>query len=116
MSFFAEAMHSLHPDVVWKQEGDDPTNESEFNSRVSVQTGKTGSLAEFEDSISTTNIKWNDVSTEMGKFQDAFNAQEYARNRQAEFPSIPDQLDEIYHNGIDSWKAVIKVTKDKYPK
>ena len=27
-----------------------------------------------------------------------------------------DQLDEIYHNGIDSWKAVIKVTKDKYPK
>ena len=37
-------------------------------------------------------------------------------NRKAEYPAIPDQLDEIYHNGIDSWKAVIKVTKDKYPK
>ena len=37
-------------------------------------------------------------------------------NRAAEYPSIPDQLDEIYHNGIDSWKAVIKTTKDKYPK
>ena len=36
--------------------------------------------------------------------------------RQTEYPSIPDQLDEIYHNGVDSWKAVIKVTKDKYPK
>ena len=45
-----------------------------------------------------------------------YNKQEYARNRHGEYPSIPDQLDEIYHNGIDSWKAVIKVTKDKYPK
>ena len=38
------------------------------------------------------------------------------QNRKNEYPSIADQLDEIYHNGIDSWKAVIKTTKDKYPK
>jgi len=43
-------------------------------------------------------------------------AQEYARNRTSEYPALAEQLDEIYHNGIDSWKAVIKVTKDKYPK
>jgi hypothetical protein len=30
--------------------------------------------------------------------------------------NIPDQLDEIYHNGINAWKAIIKQTKDKYPK
>ena len=48
--------------------------------------------------------------------EDQWNAQEYARNRQAEYPALAEQLDEIYHNGIDSWKAVIKVTKDKYPK
>lgn len=41
---------------------------------------------------------------------------DYVRKRKAEYPSIPDQLDEIYHNGIDSWKAIIKQTKDKYPK
>ena len=40
----------------------------------------------------------------------------YKSKRAAEYPSIADQLDEIYHNGIDSWKAVIKTTKDKYPK
>tara|TARA_R100000900_G_scaffold130260_1_gene106262 strand:- start:835 stop:1122 length:288 start_codon:yes stop_codon:yes gene_type:complete len=40
----------------------------------------------------------------------------YKYNRAAEYPSIPDQLDDIYHNGIDGWKATIKVTKDKYPK
>ena len=40
----------------------------------------------------------------------------YKSQRKAEYPSIEDQLDDIYHNGIDAWKATIKVTKDKYPK
>ena len=40
----------------------------------------------------------------------------YIVKRLDEYPSIAEQLDEIYHNGIDSWKTVIKVTKDKYPK
>ena len=37
-------------------------------------------------------------------------------NRAKEYPSIADQLDKIYHSGIDAWKATIKITKDKYPK
>ena len=45
-----------------------------------------------------------------------YNAQEYARNREKEYPSVVDQLDLIYHSGIDAWKAKIKETKDKYPK
>ena len=36
--------------------------------------------------------------------------------RKKAYPSWQDQLDDIYHNGIDAWKATIKVTKDKYPK
>tara|TARA_R110000824_G_scaffold200463_1_gene384455 strand:+ start:79 stop:336 length:258 start_codon:yes stop_codon:yes gene_type:complete len=40
----------------------------------------------------------------------------YADLREENYPSIPDQLDDIYHNGLDAWKATIKVTKDKYPK
>lgn len=40
----------------------------------------------------------------------------YKRKRSNEYPSIVDQLDDIYHNGIDAWKATIKTTKDKYPK
>ena len=50
------------------------------------------------------------------EYQTAYDAQSYARNRKAEYPSIANQLDDIYHNGIDAWKATIKVTKDKYPK
>ena len=41
---------------------------------------------------------------------------DYKAKRAAEYPSVVDQLDDIYHNGIDGWKATIKATKDKYPK
>jgi len=40
----------------------------------------------------------------------------YKSQRRAEYPSIEDQLDDIYNNGIDAWKATIKTIKDKYPK
>jgi len=49
-----------------------------------------------------------------GNDVDALNV--ILNNRKQEYPSIADQLDDIYHNGIDGWKATIKVTKDKYPK
>ena len=42
--------------------------------------------------------------------------QEYKNKRSGEYPSVVDQLDLIYHSGIDAWKAKIKETKDKYPK
>jgi len=57
-----------------------------------------------------------EITAEQTKLQTEYDNNAYQRNRAAEYPSIPDQLDEIYHNGIDSWKAVIKTTKDKYPK
>lgn len=71
-------------------------------------------------------IKWKDDATDLPteseiqaeviRLQAEYNAQEYARNRSTEYPSYATQLDEIFHNGIDSWKAVIQITKDKYPK
>ena len=53
---------------------------------------------------------------EFNKLTAEWNAKAHSRSREAEYPSIVDQLDDIYHNGIDSWKATIKTTKDKYPK
>ena len=40
----------------------------------------------------------------------------YKSQRKAEYPSIEDQLDTIYHNGVAGWKTAIKTIKDKYPK
>ena len=39
----------------------------------------------------------------------------YGWKREQEYPTVADQLDDIYHNGIDGWKATIKAVKDKYP-
>ena len=50
--------------------------------------------------------------------QDAWDLENdsYKSKRRAEYPNTEDQLDDIYHNGIDGWKATIKAIKDKYPK
>ena len=43
-------------------------------------------------------------------------SQAYIAKRQAEYPAITDQLDTIFHQGLDAWKAQIQAVKDKYPK
>ena len=40
----------------------------------------------------------------------------YKYQRAKEYPSIADQLDTLYHGGLDAWKAQIKTVKDKFPK
>ena len=57
-----------------------------------------------------------DIEAMIVEMKADYDAKEYQRKREKEYPSIPDQLDDLYHNGIDGWKATIKVTKDKYPK
>ena len=54
-------------------------------------------------------INLNNVNTE-------FNRLDYKNKRVAEYPLIVEQLDQIYNEGIDAWKASIKTIKDKYPK
>ena len=56
------------------------------------------------------------IKAEQERLQTEYDNNKYQRDRAAEYPSIPDQLDDIYHNGIDAWKETIKTTKDKYPK
>ena len=40
----------------------------------------------------------------------------YKEARKLAYPTIEEQLDEIFHNGIDSWKAIIQEVKDDNPK
>ena len=40
----------------------------------------------------------------------------YEQLRAAEYPPIQDQLDLIYHQGIEGWRAVVGAVKNKYPK
>ena len=64
----------------------------------------------------TAVISKSDIQAKQAELKTAYDAKEYQRKRAKEYPSVADQLDDLYHNGIDGWKATIKVTKDKYPK
>ena len=61
-------------------------------------------------------ISKSDIQIKQTELQTEYNNNKYQRDRAAEYPSIVDQLDDIYHNGIDGWKTTIKAVKDKYPK
>ena len=84
----AKAISSLQPDAVW----------TDNNGVLSWDAGNSQSKP-TEDEITAE-----------------INRLDYKNKREAEYPSVVDQLDDIYHNGIDGWKATIKTTKDKYPK
>ena len=64
----------------------------------------------------TSEISKSDIKTKIAELQTAYDNNKYQRDRAAEYPSIKDQLDDIYHNGVDGWKTTIKAVKDKYPK
>lgn len=68
--------------------------------------------------IDSCEIEWLEGTAEISKadIKAKMTSMEYIVKRQAEYPSMADQLDDIYHNGIDAWKKTIKAVKDKYPK
>ena len=63
------------------------------------------------------NIDESVVSDKMDELQAEYDALKYQRDRKPEYPSIADQLDYIYHNGIAKWKSdMVKPVKDAHPK
>ena len=58
----------------------------------------------------------SEIQAEITRLQTIYDNNQYQRDRATEYPAIADQLDDIFHNGIDGWKATIQLTKDKYPK
>ena len=60
----------------------------------------------------------SDCTTGLAALQTAWDLENnsYKSQRKAEYPSIEDQLDTIYHSGVAGWKTAIKTITDKYPK
>ena len=112
MTDIASAIKALKSDAEFVITGE-PSNEAEYKANVKYVTGAdSNDTAIFGDQLYT----WSEVSAKKAELQTAYDNNEYQRKRASEYPSIADQLDDIYHNGVDGWKATIKTTKDKYPK
>ena len=64
----------------------------------------------------TTPISKEDILAKQAELQADYDAKAFQRSRAEEYPSIADQLDDLYHNGIDGWRTTIQAIKNKYPK
>ena len=76
---------------------------------------RNGDELEWLDTTQTQPTQ-SEIDAEVIRLQAEYDNAQYARDRAEAYPSLADQLDDIYHNGIDAWKAEIKAVKDKYPK
>tara|TARA_R100000654_G_C2647767_1_gene122739 strand:- start:8 stop:295 length:288 start_codon:yes stop_codon:yes gene_type:complete len=79
-------------------------------------TVKNNNIDDIEWHEGTTPISKSDIEAKVAELESDYDSKQYQRDRKKEYPSIVDQLDDIYHNGIDGWKTTIKAVKDKYPK
>lgn len=57
-----------------------------------------------------------EINQEIERLQKEYENNQYQRDRATAYPSIQDQLDTLYHQGYDGWKAMVDEVKNKYPK
>ena len=69
----------------------------------------------WDDKIETKPTE-QEIEAKLAELQYQEEINVYQEKRKLEYPNWEDQLDQIYHSGVDAWKADIKTIKDKYPK
>ena len=85
------------------------------DAQVSVDGEDVNKITWHDDN--PTNITNEQILAKQTELQTEYDNLAYSRNREKEYPSIADQLDYIYHNGITKWKTdMITPVKEKYPK
>jgi len=101
MITYINAIKAINPDAQFTYSG---------------KEGSTDTLDTIQWLDNTTPISKSDIENKYQQLKTEYDNNKYQRDRAKEYPTWQDQLDDIYHNGIDAWKATIKVTKDKYSK
>jgi len=92
-----DAIRNIYPNVVTVAGDENP-----------VAYDEDGKVVEIDEDL---------VQAEVDSVQAEYDALQYQRDREPEYPSMADQLDYIYHNGIAKWKSdMVKPVKDAHPK
>ena len=96
-----DALESLHPTAEWVVRGD--------------------TLEWLDENVTAPTQA--EIDTEIARLQAEYDAQEYARNRQAEYPSINDLIVALWENVVEERMASVtrleglrQAIKQKYPK
>ena len=93
-----QALYSLTPKAKWSLDGD--TYEG---------------LTWFDENELPPPTE-EEINQEIERLQQVYQNNQYQRDRAEAYPSIEDQLDLLYHDGLDAWKEEINKIKSKYPK
>ena len=117
---FSDVMQNLKSDAEYTFTGDFPMTEEKYT----TIEWTTGVEADGETAITTAvnphpELTWSAVNAEMDRLQAEYDAQDYARKRQAEYPDIYDYIDGVVKDDqeqINKYIADCQAVKDKYPK
>ena len=69
-----------------------------------------------DDGTGASDAQGNSVAIDLATVNAWIDPNAYKAQRAAAYPSIPDQLDLLYHGGMDAWKAAITAVKEEFPK
>jgi len=115
---FTDALNNLKPEAGFCYRGNYPMTEEKY----ATVDWETGVEADGQTAITTTvnphsELTWDKVNAEMDRLQAEYDAQDYARKRKAEYPSIEELVVALYDTddktAVDEKRAEIKL---KYPK
>lgn len=93
----ADALCSLRPEAKFEMLYDDYDNLVWHTPEISIPTKE-------------------EVLQELQRLKDEEAKRQYQFDRLAAYPNFGEQMDILFHQGYDGWKAVIQEIKDKFPK
>ena len=70
----------------------------------------------IDDGTGAFDAQGNQVTIDMDAVNAWTDPEAYKYKRQQAYPNIADQLDLIYHQGLDAWKSAIQAVKEEHPK
>ena len=73
-------------------------------------------VVSVDDAAGAFDAQGNKVVIDAAAVAAWVNPNAYKEQRAAAYPSITDQLDLLYHGGMDAWKAAITAVKEEFPK
>ncbi len=96
---YNHVLNSEYPNLNWELEGDYEYEKIQWH----LSEGQTPPSKEV-------------LESKLTKLQADYDSKKYQRDRAVAYPPLGEQMDILYHGGVDALKAELKKTKDKYPK
>jgi|6_EtaG_2_1085325.scaffolds.fasta_scaffold23211_3 hypothetical protein len=114
---FANAMWNLKPDVGFAFSGEYPMTEEKY-ATIEWVTGENENGIAITTTVNPySELTWEKVNAEMTRLQTEYEANEYARKRKDEYPTIEELVVALYDSedraAVDEKRATVKL---KYPK